>query len=112
MRGLFAVILLASVARASEDPHLLIQRGIQLYREAAYAASVTALELARQQRLAPVEEVECGFYLAADYVALSSLPAARRELRAVLEAEPSYELPPYTSPKVASLYRDVKDELE
>ena len=72
-------------ARAAEDPHGLLQRGIQLYREASYAASVAALEQARQSpALGANEQTECGFYLGADYVALGSMQAARRELRAVL----------------------------
>src|SRR5207253_2506434 len=115
-RGICAALVMVSlggVARAADDPHFLLQRGIQLHREASYAASVTALELARQSALMdPMEQVECGFYLAANYVALNSMLAARRELRAVLEAQPAYELPPYTSPKVAALYHDVKEELE
>jgi len=116
MRESFAAVVLVTfcgLARAGEDPHLLLQRGIHLHREASYAPSVASLEQARRSPLLdPAERVECGFYLAADYVALNSIPAARRELRAVLEAQPSYELPPFTSPKVAALYRDVKEELE
>ncbi|HZS40639.1 MAG TPA: hypothetical protein VFF06_27590 [Polyangia bacterium] len=97
---------------AALDGHALLQRGIALHREAAYAASVTALELARSSRsLAAPELVECAFYLGADYVALGSIAAARRELRAVIETDPSYESPPYTSPKVAVVLREVRDEL-
>jgi hypothetical protein len=117
MRGMLAGVLVlvatGSIARAAEDPHLLLRRGIQLHREAAYAASVAALEQARRSSsMGTVEQVECGFYLAADYVALNSMQAARRELRAVLEADPSYELPPFTSPKVTALFHDVEEELE
>lgn len=107
------VLVAAQAARAADDPHRLIQRGIELHREASYAASVAALEQARQSNgLGATEQVECSFYLAADYVALGSTQAARRELRAVLEAQPGYELPPYTSPKVSVLFRDVQTELE
>jgi len=111
-----ACVLLSTLAQSSAaelDAHQLLQRGIALHREAAYAASVAALELARSQRvLSPAETVECGFYLGADYVALGSTQAARRELRAVIDSDPAYELPQYTSPKVAALFRDVRDEAE
>jgi len=100
-------------ADAKLDGHGLLQRGITLHREAAFAASVAALEQARQTgALEAAEQTECAFYLAADYVAMNSLPAARRELRLVIEAQPGYELPQYTSPKVASLFREVRDEAE
>lgn len=103
---------LARTPSAPADPHMLLQRGITLYREAAFAPSVAALEQARQGKLDAGEQVECAFYLAADYVALNSLSAARRELRTVLEAQPNYEAPLYTSPKVSALFRDVREELE
>jgi hypothetical protein len=107
------LVALARVAWAGDDPHTLVQRGVQLHREASYASSVAALEQARQSpALTPAEQAECGFYLASDYVALNSMQSARRELRALLEAQPGYELPPYTSPKVAALFRDVQAELE
>jgi hypothetical protein len=113
---LAALMLFSTVASAGEDksdPRWLLRRGITLHREAAYAASVAALELARNGKtLEPNERTELGFYLAADYVALNSLGAAKRELRAVLEADPNYEVPQYTSPKVAALFRETQDELE
>jgi hypothetical protein len=116
---LAALMLFSTVTAAAEDkedkndPRLLLRRGITLHREAAYAASVAALELARQGKmLEPNERTELGFYLAADYVALNSLGAAKRELRAVLEADPNYEVPQYTSPKVAALFRETQEELE
>ena len=91
----------------------MLRRGLQLYRDAAYAESVALLEQARNKGgLEPAERVECTFYLAAGYVALSSMGAARRELRAVLTEAPDYELPQYTSPKVAALFREVREELE
>ncbi len=102
----------AGVARGA-DGHALLQRGIQQHREASYAASVATLEQARATRsLQSAELVECAFYLGANYVAINSPSAARRELRAVLEAQPSYELPQYTSPKVVALFREVREELE
>lgn len=109
-------LVVAGAARAQPpagDGRALVARGIALYREASYAASVAALERARVQGdLEPAQKVECGFYLAASYVALGSVRAARRELRAVLAAEPDYEPPQYTSPKVEALFRDVREELE
>jgi tetratricopeptide (TPR) repeat protein len=111
LAGLISVAVPASSLGA--DGHALLQRGIALHREASYAASVAALEQARAARtLQPVELVECAFYLGASYVALGSLPAARRELRAVIETDPAYEAPPYTSPKVAAVLREVRDELQ
>ncbi len=105
-------LALATVAHAGDGKPLL-RRGIELYREASYAESVAMLEHARARGgLESAERVECSFYLAAGYVALSSAGAARRELRAVLHDAPDYELPQYTSPKVAALFREVKDELE
>jgi hypothetical protein len=118
VRGLIAALfLVAAASRANaDDPRLLLRRGIKMHREASYAASVAALELARRSsssgELSAIERNEIGFYLAADYVALSSTAAARRELRALFEAQPAYELPPYTSPKVAALCREVQGELE
>jgi hypothetical protein len=107
-----ALLCLPGVAGAGDGTPIL-RRGIALYREASYAESVAMLEHARARAgLEPAERVECAFYLAAGYVALSSMSAARRELRTVLQAEPDYELPQYTSPKVAALFRDVRDELE
>ncbi len=95
------------------DGKPLLRRGIELYRDAAYAESVAMLEHARARGgLEPAERVECAFYLGAGYVALSSIAAARRELRAVLQEAPDYEPPQYTSPKVAALFREVRDELE
>jgi len=106
------VVCAPAVARGA-DGHLMLRRGMQLYRDAAYAESVALLEQARAKGgLESAERVECAFYLAAGYVALSSMGAARRELRTVLTEAPDYELPQYTSPKVAALFREVRDELE
>ncbi len=107
------VLLCLPAIAVAGDGKPMLRRGIELYREASYAESVAMLEHARQRGgLEPAERVECAFYLAAGYVALSSTGAARRELRTVLQEAPDYELPQYTSPKVAALFRDVKDELE
>jgi hypothetical protein len=107
------VVICAPAITRGADGRLMLRRGMQLYRDAAYAESVALLEQARAQGgLEQAERVECAFYLAAGYVALSSLGAARRELRTVLTEAPDYELPQYTSPKVAALFRDVRDELE
>jgi len=100
------------ISRAS-DGRAALARGIQLYREASYAESVASLEQARARGgLEPEQSVECAFYLGAGYVALNSVTAARRELKGVLAAQPAYEPPQYTSPKVAALFRDVREELE
>jgi hypothetical protein len=116
MRSLaLALILMASAAAAApaSDGKELLWRGIALYREAAYAASVATLESARAKGgLEGPQRVECAFFLGAGYVALGSTAAARRELKTVLQEDPEYELPPYTSPKVAALFHDVRDELE
>jgi hypothetical protein len=99
--------------RESLSAQALLRRGIALYREASYAGSVAALEQARAARLGtlePPERVECAFYLAADYVALGSLGAARGELREVMGAMPDYEPPPFTSPKVSALLAEVRAE--
>jgi len=107
------VVVLACACAWAGDGKPLLARGIALYREASYAESVAMLEHARARGgLEPAERVECAFYLAAGYVALSSMGAARRELRTVLQEDPDYELPQYTSPKVAALFRQVRDELE
>lgn len=102
----------AARARAA-DGKALCARGIALYREASYAGAVAALEQARVKGgLEAPRAVECGFYLGASYLAMGSVKAARRELRAVLAAEPDYEPPQYTSPKVEALFRDVRAEAE
>ena len=110
-----ALVLAAPPARAGGrarlDPQALVERGVSLYRDADYAGAVAALERARQGHLETEVATECSFYLAAGYVALGSTAAARRELRALLEAQPGYELPQYTSPKVAALFAEVKDAL-
>ncbi len=110
-----ALLLLVAPAVAVETPdaHALLRRGIALSREASFAASVAALEQARARGpLSPSEVADCGYWIATDYVALGSAQAARRELRTLVAASPGYELPPFTSPKVAALYREIKDELE
>ena len=114
--GALALALVGGGVAAAHPPagdaRTLLGRGIALYREASYAKSVAALEEARVKGgLEPAQAVECGFYLGANYLALGSLGAARRELRAVLAAQPDYEPPQYTSPKVAALFRDVREEL-
>lgn len=112
MLAMTALAATASAAPAGDGKELL-WRGIALYRDASYAASVAALESARARgALDGPQRVECAFYLGAGYVALGSLAAARRELRSVLQEDPDYEPPPYTSPKVAALVRDVREELE
>jgi hypothetical protein len=98
---------------AAASGRALLQRGVALYREAAYAPAVAALEQARlSDELQAPERAECAFYLAAGYVALGSPAAARRELGALLDVAPEYELPAFTSPKVAALFRDVMLERE
>lgn len=107
------VVLLAPAIATAGEGRLLLRRGIALHREAAYAESVALLERARARGgLEANERVECAFYLGAGYVALGSTAAARRELRSVLHDAPDYELPQYTSPKVAALFADVREELE
>jgi len=124
MRTLIAIALVSSTtwaaaaplpatAAAALDGRTLVQRGVLAYREAAYAAAVATLEQARAtQRLSAEELAECRFYLAASFVALGSMNAARRELRALVDANPGYELPQYTSPKVVTLFREVREEVE
>ncbi|HXU74409.1 MAG TPA: hypothetical protein VN947_34180 [Polyangia bacterium] len=116
MRSLVVMLILiltAATAHGGNEAKLFLRRGMDLYREASYAESVAMLEHARARGgLEPAERVECSFYLAAGYVALGSTAAARRELRAVLRDAPDYELPQYTSPKVAALFREVREELE
>jgi tetratricopeptide (TPR) repeat protein len=110
-RVFFLLSLLGLAARAVETPdaHELLRRGIALSREASFAASVAALEQARVKGpLSPSERADCGYWLATDYLALGSPQAARRELRQLVQAAPAFELPPYTSPKVAALYQDVR----
>ena len=117
---LFWVLMLALTlvlgpprAHAAEptDPHAMVRRGIALQREASWTASIAMLEKARASGvLSSAERVECEFYLAAAFVAIGSDAAARRELASVLQAQPSFELPPYTSPKVASLLGEVSRE--
>src|SRR5579871_639087 len=103
----------AKPASPADAARARMARGLALEREASYAASVAALEQARATgQLTDAERHDCDFHLAADYVAMDSLPAARRELHALLAEAPSYELPLYTSPKVAALFREVRDELE
>jgi hypothetical protein len=107
------VLACAGTSARAADGKPLLRRGIELYREASYAESVAMLEHARARGgLEPAERVECAFYLGAGYVALNSTGAARRELRTVLHDAPDYELPQYTSPKVAALFRQVRDDLE
>ena len=107
------VLMLAQLAIAAPasagDGKPMLRRGIELYREASYAESVAMLEHARARGgLEPAERVECSFYLGAGYVALGSAAAARRELKQVLRDAPDYELPQYTSPKVAAMFREVQ----
>lgn len=112
-----ALLLVVSVAPSlagaadAADPHAMLRKGIALQREASWAASISTLEKARASGvLSSAERIECAFYLGAAYVAIGSDSAARRELAAVLEAQPSFEPPPYTSPKVASLLGEVSRE--
>jgi hypothetical protein len=101
----------ASVHAAEPDGHALLQRGIALQRDASWNASIAALERARAGGLATAaERAECAFYLAAAYLAISSDGAARRELAIVLDERPGFESPPYTSPKLASLFGEVTRE--
>lgn len=94
------------------DARAFMRKGIALQREASWSASIAALEKARALGvLAPAERVECAFYLAAAYVAVGSDGAAKRELAAVLEADPGFEPPPFTPPKVASMLGEVSREL-
>ena len=90
------------------DAHGQLRRGIELQREASWSASITSLERARAVgTLSTVERAECAFYLAAAYLAIGSDAAARRELAVVLDLQPGFEPPPYTSPKVSSLLGEV-----
>jgi hypothetical protein len=98
---------------ALANARTLLRRGIALYRESSFAASVAALEQARAAApLEPPEHAECGFYIAADYLALGSPGPAREELRRVIRSLPDYEAPPFTSPKVAALLQEVRLEGE
>lgn len=90
------------------DAHAQLRRGIGLQREASWSASITMLERARAVgTLSTIERAECAFYLGAAYLAIGSDAAARRELGVVLDLQPGFEPPPYTSPKVASLLGEV-----
>jgi hypothetical protein len=96
---------------AEPEGYALLQRGIALQRDASWNASIAMLERARAGGLATAaERAECAFYLAAAYLAINSEGAARRELALVLEERPGFEVPPYTSPKLASLFGDVTRE--
>jgi len=97
------------VARAEPaDGHAQLRRGVALQREASWNASIAALEKARASGvLSPAERVDCAFHLAAAYLAIGAEPAARRELDLLLEAQPAFEPPAYTSPKLAALLGEV-----
>ncbi len=100
-----------AVRAAEPDGHALLQRGIALQRDASWNASIAALERARASGLGTAaERAECAFYLAAAYLAINSDGAARRELAIVLDERPGFESPPYTSPKLASLFGEVTRE--
>jgi hypothetical protein len=115
IRWVFTAAIVATVGAAvaargaePEDARALLRRGIALQREANWNASIAALERARATGvLAPAERVECAFYLGAAYLAVGSDGAARRELDQVLEVQPNFEPPPYTSPKLAALLGEV-----
>jgi hypothetical protein len=95
------------------DSHALLRHGVALAREASFPSSVAALEQARTKGgLSAAESADCAYWLATGYLAMGSTQAARRELRALISDSPGYELPPFTSPKVAALYHEVKEELE
>ena len=101
-------VLRCGRASAEVDAHGQLRRGIELQREASWSASITALERALSTgTLSSAERAECAFYLAAAYLAIGSDAAARRELAVVLDLQPGFEPPPYTSPKVASLLGEV-----
>jgi len=104
--------VLTSSAVADESARALLQKGTTLYRDASYAAAVATLEQARSGALVREERAEATFYLAAGYVALGSLPAARRELRDLVATTPDFELPRYTSPKVAALFQEAQRDVE
>jgi hypothetical protein len=109
--ALFRLVPAAVVHAAEPDGHALLQRGIALQRDASWNASIAALERARAGGLGTAaERAECAFYLAAAYVAINSDGAARRELGIVLDERPGFEPPPYTSPKLASLFGEVTRE--
>ena len=107
----FAFSLLAT--DAGDDARAALKRAETQYTEAQYAEAVAALDEILARRDLSVElRREATLYLGMGHLALGHDEAAKARFSEVLEADVSYQLPRYTSPKIRGLFETVRDEVK
>ncbi len=84
----------------------------QLYDDAEYAEAVAAYdELLERPDLSEAQKQEALLYLGFAQLGLRHDDAARRQFRRLLEKAPRYVLPAYTSPRLVTVFEQVRREV-
>jgi hypothetical protein len=95
------------------DTQAALKHAESLYSDAQYAESIAALdELLAHRELAPGQRLEALLYLGMGHLALGHEEAARARFHELLQEDPAYALPRYTSPKITQLFERVRIEVK
>ncbi|HJZ88272.1 MAG TPA: hypothetical protein VKN99_24025 [Polyangia bacterium] len=104
---------IALLGLVATDPAAALKHAEALYADAQYPEAVAALdELLARRDLAPAARLEATLYLGMGQLALGNEQAARARFQELLEANPAYELPRYTSPKIRALFDQIRAQVQ
>jgi tetratricopeptide (TPR) repeat protein len=101
-------------ASAEAQPGELVDRGIGMYLEGRYQQArdllLEALKF-KQEELGRNRLLGALAYLAFCQIALSETAAAQKSFERLLGLEPAYRLPAGTSPKIVTIFEDVRAKM-
>jgi tetratricopeptide (TPR) repeat protein len=97
---------------AAQSGDAEIDKGIALYNDLEYEQAATVLAKAVANRALDTRQKTEGYKtLALSYVAMGKDDDARAAFRALLQADPRFELPRTENPKALDLFSDVKSSM-
>jgi hypothetical protein len=104
-------LTLAVVATLAGDP--AYDEGIKLYKSTEYEKAILRLEeVAVRPDLAAADKSDVLMWLGLSYAGTGDLEQAKKELRAALVADDDLTLPPNTSPRVVSLFEELRTSVK
>lgn len=103
---MLAIVAFALAALAG-DP--AFDEGVRLYKSFEYEQAIFRFEeLALRPALSTSDKAEAFLWLGLSYAGTGDFDAARRALTDAVHADPGLALPPNTSPRVVTLWNEVK----
>ncbi len=99
----------APTAPAAPTPQTL-DGAIQLYQNARFAESISVLDKVFRAATDLGVKKQAKLYLGMNFLSLGNEPRAQQMFRDLLDLDPDFELPTFSSPSVRQFYQHVKGE--